>query len=81
MTGAEQVCNAGEWPYKGIEAEEGCQAQERVLLLHIIPHRAQSIAPGTDEVLQVGGYGLWADPCYAPQRYRAAHRSYSGQQD
>jgi len=51
----------------GIVAEQGSEAQEGVLLLHIVPDVAQGRAPDAYEVLQVGRYGHGADPGHATQ--------------
>ena len=51
-----------------VEAEHGGEAQEGVLLLHVVPDAAQRRAPDADKVLQVRRDGLWAHPGHASQR-------------
>ena len=58
----------------GVEAEHGGQAQEGVLLLHVVPDAAQRGAPDADKVLQVRRNGLRAHPGHASQRDRTAIR-------
>lgn len=58
----------------GIDAQEGAEAEEGVLLLHIVADAAQGAAPGSDEVAQVGRQLGGAHPRHPPQRDGTAHK-------
>ncbi len=65
----------GAWAraHLGVDAQQGAEAEEGVLLLDIVADAAQGAAPGRDEVAQVRRQLYWADPRHPTQRYGTAH--------